>query len=67
VPAIGAVTIAVLLRNLLRIVQNWKPEPVKMEVKVTNGNTEIINGINGTMDHTVSDEVKGTKEAGPIL
>ena len=66
VPAIGAVTIAVLLRNLLRIVQNREPESIKMEVKATNGNTEI-NGINGTMDHKVEDEVKSTKEAGPIL
>jgi hypothetical protein len=41
-------------------------EPVKMEVKVISGNTEI-NGVNGTKDHEVSDEVKATKEAGPIL
>jgi hypothetical protein len=61
------VTIAVLLRNLLRIVQNRvEPQPVKTEVKAISGNTEI-NGINGTKDHEVLDEAKPLKEAGPIL
>jgi len=67
VPAIGAVTIAVLLRNLLRIVQNREePQQVKTEVKEINGSSEV-NGINGTRDHVVSSEAKDTKEAGPIL
>lgn len=79
VPAIGAVTIAVLLRNLLRIVQNR--DESQQEIDTTNGvrinkidnhpngvqGNEVKDTPNGIQDKMVVQTRKDTQEAGPIL